>query len=128
MSQENVLLLRALIERWNRGERDDMSMFHPDVEWLPRRVETEGAYRGIAGIERFIADTDQTFEKYELRPQFVDLGERVLALGSIRVRARHSGIDAEIPLGGLFEFRDGKLVRWEALGSEEAARRAAGLE
>ena len=56
MSEENVEVLRSLVERWNTGDRKDMSAFHPDVEWLPLRVATEGAYRGIAGIERFIAD------------------------------------------------------------------------
>jgi hypothetical protein len=38
--QENVELLRDMIDRWNRGETI-LSAFHPDVEWLPLRVATE---------------------------------------------------------------------------------------
>src|SRR5207237_2688737 len=127
MSQENVELVRGVMDSWNRGERD-LSSFHPDVEWLPLRTATEGAYRGIAGIERFVADTEETFDKFELRQQLLDLGERVLAWGPIHVRARQSGIETDIPTGGLFEFRDEKIARWEDFGSKDAALKAVGLE
>ncbi len=125
MSQENVELLREMIDRWNRGE-SDMSAFHPNVEWLPRRVATEGVYRGIAGVERFLADTEQVFDVFELRYQLLDLDERVLAWGTIHVRARSSGIETDIVTGGLAEFRDRKVVRWEDFGSKEEALRAVG--
>ena len=126
MSQENVELVRSLMDSWNRGETD-LSSFHPDVEWLPRRAATEGAYRGISGIERFIADTEETFDKFELRQELLASGEKVLAWGPIHVRARQSGIETDIPTGGVFEFRDGKIVRWEDFGSKEKALKAAGL-
>jgi limonene-1,2-epoxide hydrolase len=98
------------------------------VEFLPLRAATEGAYRGIAGIERFAADTEEIFEKFEPHYEFLDLGERVLAWGTIRVRARQSGIDTDIPVGGVFEFRDGKIVRWQAFDSKDEALKAVGLE
>jgi limonene-1,2-epoxide hydrolase len=131
MSQENVDLLRRINDGLNRGEMTEMdirSFFHPDVEFLPLRAATEGAYRGIAGIERFVADTEEIFEKFEPHYEFLDLGERVLAWGTIRVRARQSGIDTDIPVGGVFEFRDGKIVRWQDFGSKEKALKAVGLE
>ena len=126
MSQENVELARRVMESWNYGE-PDFSAFHPDVEWLPLRTVTEGAYRGIAGIKRFIADTEETFDKFELRQEHLDLGERVLAWGPIHVRARQSGIETDIPTGGVLEFRDGKIVRWEDFGSKKRALEAVGL-
>jgi ketosteroid isomerase-like protein len=128
VSQENVEMLRDLKEQWNRGERSDTSAFHPDVEWRPLRAATEGAYHGIAGIERFVADTEQTFNKFELRTELLDLGERVLAWGTIHVRARQSGIETDITTGGLFDFRDGKIVRWEDFGSKEKALKAVGVK
>jgi ketosteroid isomerase-like protein len=128
MSPANVELVRDLKEQWNRGERSDTPAFHPDVEFLPLRAATEGSYRGIAGIEKFVADTEQTFNKFELRTEVLDLGERVLAWGTIHVRARQSGIETDIPTGGLFDFRDGKIVRWEDFGSKEKALEAARLE
>ena len=128
MSQENVELVRELQRDWNRGEtavRADV--FHPDVEFLPLRSATEGGYRGISGVEAFVKDTVDVFDKFELHYEFTDLEERVLAWGSIHVRARGSGIETSIETGGLYEFRDGKIVRWEDFGSKDKALEAAGL-
>jgi limonene-1,2-epoxide hydrolase len=91
------------------------------VEFLPRRAETEGAYLGHAGVERFIADTREVYERFVLDLHFEDLGDAAVAAGVIRLRARGSGIETEVPIGGVFDFRDGKVVRWEDLGSREAA-------
>jgi hypothetical protein len=134
VSQENVALLRLLEDRTNRGQMSQMSdveirsFFHPDVEFLPLRAATEGAYHGIAGIERFIADNEAVFEKFEPQQEFLELDERVLTWGTIRVRAKQSGIDTDIPVGGVVEFRDGKIVRWQAFGSKDEALKAVGLE
>ena len=128
MSQENVELLRSLQDDWNRGDTTvDPERIHPDLEYLPRRAATEGAYRGLAGLESFIADTLEVFEKFELHTEFADLGERVLSWGHIHVRARGSGIETDIEIGGVYEFRDGKVVRWEDFGSKDKALEALGL-
>jgi limonene-1,2-epoxide hydrolase len=130
VSQENVELLRRGMEEANRvgfSEVNPRLYYHPDVEYLPLRSATEGKYRGIAGIERFNADTEEIFEKFELHYEFLDLGGRVLAWGVIHVRARGSGIETDIATGGVFEFRDGKIVRWEDFGSKEKALKALGL-
>jgi hypothetical protein len=131
MSQENVELARRAVDDWNRGEFIGAKLrlyYHPDVEWLPLRAETEGAFHGIEGMERFWADTQEVFEKFELHYELLDLGERVLAWGEIHLRARGSGIETDIPFGGLVEFLDGKIVRWEDFGSKDKALKAVGLE
>jgi limonene-1,2-epoxide hydrolase len=128
MSQENVELLRSLQDDWNRGDTTvDAERFHSDLEYLPRRAATEGAYRGLAGLQSFVADTLEVFERFELHYEFADLGERVLAWGHIHVRARGSGIETDIESGGLFESRDGKVIRWQDFGSKDKALEAAGL-
>jgi ketosteroid isomerase-like protein len=110
------------------NEMDFRSFFHPDVEFLPLRTATEGVYHGIAGIERFVADTEETFETFESHYEYLDLGERVLAWGTIHVVARQSGIDTDIPVGTVVEFRDGKIVRLQAFNSKQKALKAMGLE
>jgi limonene-1,2-epoxide hydrolase len=50
----------------------------------------------------------------------------VLAWGSIRVRGRGSGAETEVPTGGLFELREGRISRWQDFGSREQALKAAG--
>jgi limonene-1,2-epoxide hydrolase len=127
MSQENIELVRSLQEDWNRGDTTvAVDKFHPDLEFLPLRAATEGAYHGLAGFQSFVADTLEVFEKFEMHYKFADLGERVLAWGYIHVRARGSGIETDIESGGVFEFRDGKVVRWEDFGSKDKALEAAG--
>ena len=128
MSQENVEIVRRLQDDWNRGDWEvDPDRWHPDLVFLPRRSGTEGAFRGIAGLENFVADTREVFDKFEFRCEYADLGERVLAWGTIHVRARGSGIETDIGIGGVFEFRDGKIVRWEDFGSKAKALEALGI-
>jgi ketosteroid isomerase-like protein len=128
MSRQNVELVREAQEGWNRGEtavREEV--WHPDVEFLPLRSATEGGYRGFSGIEAFIRDTLAVFETFEMHYEYADLGDRVLAWGSIHLRAKGSGLETDIETAGIFEFQDGKIVRWEDFGSKERALEAAGL-
>ncbi len=127
MSEENVKLVAAVLERWNSGEWVVPGAYDPELEWLPHRSLTEGAYHGIAGIERFAADTREMFDVFELRYELLDLGEQVLGWGTIHFRARLSGIESEIPFGGLVTVREGRIARFEDHGSKEAALAAAGL-
>ena len=128
MSEENVELLRRLEAAWNAGEQPNLEdSFDPDVEFLPRRSATEGGYYGLSGMEAFMEDTLQVFDKYELRYEHEDLGERVLVWGHNHVRTRSTGLEMDIQIGGLMDFRDGKILRWEDFGSKEEALAAAGL-
>ncbi len=130
MSEANLELARRVFDERDLGDIDETelrSVFHSDVEFLPRRSGTEGVYRGIEGIVRFVADTQEVFEKFEVHYELLDLGERALAWGKIYLRARGSGIETDVSMGGIFEFRDGKIVRWEDFGSKEMALEAMGL-
>jgi ketosteroid isomerase-like protein len=128
MSKENVELLRRQETAWNAGEKPNLEdFFDPDVEFLPRRSATEGGYRGLAGMEAFMKDTWQVFDKFEMRYEYKDLGKRVLVWGHIHVRTRSTGLEMDIEIGGLMDFRDGKIVRWEDFGSKGEALSAAGL-
>ena len=130
MAREDVEMVRRALEEWNRGARSETAIrafWHPEVEFLPRRSATEGPYRGIDGLERFVADTDETFEKFEQHYEILDMGDRLLVWGSLHVRARGSGIETDIPTGAILDFRDGKIVRWEDFGSKEKALEAVGM-
>jgi limonene-1,2-epoxide hydrolase len=130
MSQQHVELARRVFDDRDFGEIDETelrSIFPPDVEFLPQRAGTEGAYRGIAGIEKFVADTQEIFEKFDVHYELLDLGARLLAWGKIHVRARGSGVETDVSMGGVFEFRDRKIVRWEDFGSKNKALEAVGL-
>ena len=99
-----------------------------DVVWIAARSAVEGTYHGHEGIRRFMADNDENFEVFE--PDFDelrDLGDRVLAFGNFRIRARGSGVETRFPVAGIATYRDGKLVRWEDFRERRLALEAAGL-
>jgi ketosteroid isomerase-like protein len=121
----NVDLVRRLVDAWGDVE-GALPYVHPEVEWIPMRAKTEGAYHGHEGVLRFVADTEETFETFEPRFELEELpGGRVLAWGSIHVRARGSGVALDVPVGGIFDVREGKVARWEDFGSREGALDAA---
>jgi ketosteroid isomerase-like protein len=132
MSQENVELARDLFELWNARNYDQFLMrAHPDVEIFSRFASLGGepSYRGPEGVRTWIAEAEQSFGKFEVRPDdFRDLGgDRVLALGAIDLEGRTSGIEIEQPMGWLLELRDGKLVRMFFYSSHAEALEAVGL-
>jgi hypothetical protein len=46
----------------------------------------------------------------------------------IHVRGKSSGLEMEVPSAGVFEFRDGLIVRWQDVGSKEKALAAATVD
>lgn len=128
MSREQVETVREFIEA---GVRDDLeamlACLHPEVEMLPLRASTEGAFLGHEGWKRFRADTWSHYVKFEPRYELRDLGDGVLGFGVILVRGMGSGVEMEVPSAGIFQFRDGLIVRWEDFGSKERALEMAGL-
>lgn len=127
MSEENVEIARRFIDA---VARDDMpaalACLDPDLEWIPYRAATEGAYVGHDGFQRYAADTYEHFDVSEVRIELRDLGSQVLAWGTIRLSAKGSGIEMKLPVGGLYRFRGGRISRWYDFGSKQRALEAAG--
>ena len=112
----------------NRLDADALAdMIHDDGIFEPLRAATEGAYIGPEGMRRFVADTIETFDVFEPRLDEVrDLGDgRVLAIGTIRMRGRGSGLEDDVKTAAVAEFRDGRLTRYRDYGDPELARQAA---
>jgi ketosteroid isomerase-like protein len=128
MSRENLDVTRQLLDA---VARDDipaaLASLAPDLEGIPLRAATDGAFHGHDGFEKFVADTNENFETFEPHFELRDLGERVLAWGTITVQGSGGGVQLEVPVGGLFDFRDGKIARWHDFGSKQKALEVAGL-
>ena len=126
MSQETVDAFRRGTDAINRGDLDIEELIHPEVVFEPLRSRTEGAFVGHEGMRRFIADTEEMFEVFQADYTEVrDLGERVLAIGTIRMRAKVSGVEADVPTAVIAEFRDGLVWRFHDYGDTRSALRAA---
>jgi ketosteroid isomerase-like protein len=130
MSQENVQLVRESFARWNDGGYDFfVRCTAPDIELLSRFGRLTGEpYRGHEGVRDWVADIQQTFERFDLWLDEVrDLGDAVLAIGGIHMRSRGSGIDMEEPLGWVFEFREARVARMRFYAPPADALEAVGL-
>ena len=126
MSQEIVDVFRRGTEAINAGALEIESI-HPEVVFEPLRSRTEGAFVGHEGMRRFMADTEEMFEVFHASyPDVRDLGDSVLAIGSIRMRGKVSGVETDVPTAVIAEFRDGLLWRFKDYGDARSAMRAAG--
>jgi ketosteroid isomerase-like protein len=132
VSQENVEVIRRLVDAWNGGDREGwLAPSHPEVEWssgILRQVEGgDAVHRGRTGIAQYWDDWhalwDLNIEVSEMR----DLGDTVLVLGQLRTRGKASGAEVERPVGYTFQFEDGLVRRARAYLSPEEALQAAGL-
>jgi ketosteroid isomerase-like protein len=119
------------VDAINRGDAAAASeAVHEDAVFEPLRAATEGAYVGREGMRRFLADTAEAFDVFRVsHPEVRDLGGgRLLAIGSIRMRGRGSGLEGDVPTAAIVEFRDGLMWRYKDYGDARVALRVAGLQ
>lgn len=96
---------------------------HPEVEFIPMRAAVQGAFHGHEGMRKFFRDNEENFESFHVSyPDVRHVGEnRMVAVGTLTVRGKASGVEAEVPSAVVLDFRDGKLVRFEEAGDERSA-------
>jgi ketosteroid isomerase-like protein len=135
MSQENVEIVRAVAEAFQRGDYErPFDFYDSEIEWDtgPEGVAPgmAGVYRGYEGTRDFwrrwlSAWGDLQFEIQDVR----DAGDEVVLLvRNQRQWGRHSGIATELqPYGWVFTVRGGKIVRARWYPDQESALEAAGL-
>ena len=136
MSEENVQLVRGLLEAFERRDHERaFEYYDPDIEWDASRIADviPGAariYRGHAGVRSYWRDWLSAWKdlKFEIE-DIVDAGDEVVALiRNQRQWGRHSGIETAVPSYSLvFTIREGKVVRWRAYPDRESGLEAAGV-
>jgi ketosteroid isomerase-like protein len=131
MSQENIELVRAVLEAYNRGGDAWLDFVAEDVEIHPdaSRWPEAKPFRGREEFRRFVADVDQGFEggvRQEIKEIFA-IGDRVVARTDWGGRGRASGIDLRSSLTVLNTVRDGKIAKIEYFFDHAKALEAVGL-
>jgi ketosteroid isomerase-like protein len=128
MSQENVEVVRRVVEAFNRRELllDDLD---PEVEWVEdQRFPGAETFHGPAGVERSVKKWWDAWSEISMHlVDVVDLGDRVVVAGRTQARGHGSEVNVTAEFGGVYEFRRGKVVRVQILGSRADALEAAGI-
>lgn len=131
MVPDNVEIVRSTLDAWADGDVEAMvAPFATDCELIPLRAQLEGTpYRGREGARRFWDDLHADWEELMLPVDEIrDLGDRVVVLGRLVARGRTSGVDLDVPIGHLWELRDGEIVRMRAFSDPDEALRAGAVE
>jgi ketosteroid isomerase-like protein len=126
METDNVELVRRLWEAFERGGIDAvLDIVDPDVEWEPY-AGGGVVYRGVEGLRAYMESRAEHGEEVEaqLYSAFAK-GDSVVARGEVRIRGPE-GLVTMQP-GWLYEFQQGKLVRFRGFPTQDAALRAAGM-
>ena len=129
MSQENVDRILASIAAVNRRDMDAAVVgMDPEIRFEHRLAALQGSFVGIEGVTRWFGDLVTHFGTWRVDCEDVrDLGDRVLALGTINAAGRESGVETAIPLAILAKFKNGLMVEFIDYGDREEALEAAGL-
>ena len=129
MSQENVEVVRAAIDAFNRGDLEaTVQAADPDAVLDSSRAV--GPYRGVyrlADFRPFLGVFSGTLELVRVEPEeFIDADEQVVVSGTIYFEGR-DGIEAIASGALVWTLRDHRAVRVGLYQERDEALEAAGL-
>jgi ketosteroid isomerase-like protein len=131
MSQENVEIVRRLIEAWSAHDREGMARYlHPDAVFHSAVTNVVG--ETFYGRDQILGVFDRWEDEWSaIRwevDEYIDVDEsRVVTLHRVIATGRTSGAETVRELGGVLEIREGLVVsQWIYLDRNDALK-AAGL-
>jgi ketosteroid isomerase-like protein len=131
MSQENVEVVRAAFDAFERGGLDALSQLHdPAIEWQTSAEDPDAAtHRGRVAVRRYIEGYMETFPGFraELEECVSAPDGRVLTTTRYTGRARASGMDMDWRQSVVYTVESGLIVRAEEYFDRADALEAAGL-
>ena len=131
MSQENVEIVRRSFQAWNNRDpseiggyyTEDMEFYSATTDLFGETIRGREAVKGL--IERW--DNEWSATRWEI-DKLVDVDDgRVLSLHRVIATGRKSGVEVVHMLGGVYELRDGKIVKERIYRDRTEALEAAGL-
>jgi ketosteroid isomerase-like protein len=128
MSQENVEIVRRMVESFNSGEAD-FSVYHPALVYHPRADEPDPSpHIGREAFERLTLGFLESFSDLEFDvEELIAAGNLVIASTVMHGRGSASGADVTDVYVFVYKLRDGLIVEgWEYRTRDEALK-AVGL-
>jgi ketosteroid isomerase-like protein len=130
MSQENVEIVRKLIDRSNAGDVPGMlELVSPEMVGFPAAdLPESGIVRGPAEFATYLQTWHEAWGERTVEPrEFIDQGDWVIVTLRFVARGRASGIPVTTDEAHLWRFRDGRALEYRECGTKEKALEVAGL-
>ena len=134
MSRENVETFKRAVDAYN--SRDVEALLREldlEVEWhsailMPLGREAR-VHRGHQGVREGLRELYDALAEFHVEYSKIrDQSDRIVGIGRVRMRERHSGVETESPLISVIDVKNGKGIEvWNYLDPEEALE-AVGLE
>jgi ketosteroid isomerase-like protein len=133
MSEENVEIVRGVMDAWNRKDVEGMlALADPEIDYVnaPTAVEpgTRRGHDGLAAVAR--AQWESLSGGRQEIDRLHDRGEEIISAGRVSRRMPDSETRIDTPILLSWTIRDGKVIRIEMLGvgpEFQQALEAAGL-
>jgi ketosteroid isomerase-like protein len=131
MSQENVKVVRQIVDAFNRRDLADTTRhFDPEIEWTPggpAAVE-RSVYRGLREVSQALAAGWEAWELFELEEREIrDLSDSALWLGRAQLRGGTSQVEVDQEFAVHFLLAEGRVTRMHGYVSWREAFEAVGL-
>jgi uncharacterized protein len=130
MSQQNVEVVRRIYASWAPGSSpSDSDLLHPDIEWVnPSNALEPGTRTGLEAFASIIEELNDTIRDLRMDVErFIDAGDRVVVIATMRGHGSASGVEVERRHGSVWTIRDGKAVRFQWFHDPDEALEAVGL-
>lgn len=130
MAPQEVDTVRRFIDAWNRRDTDAvLECFDPDCEVIfPAEVPEPGPFHGREELRGWVERFQAAWEVYSAEiAELAEAGDRVVAVARQTGRGAGSGLEVDETDAHLFEFRGGRIARWQNFNGPQEAFEAAGL-
>ena len=132
MSQENVEVVRRILQQWAAGDFSDgvvNALLDPHIVFVVEPSFPEsGVFLGLDGLRNFTRRFFAQWERYTIQERELRaVGDTVLAHVIQRSTGKASGVESELASFMLFTFQGARIVRIDNVLNEKDALEAAGL-
>ena len=126
MEDANADRLRRAYAAFSKDQTLPWDMFDPAIQHDQRSgLFLDGVFYGTEGLRAALEEVHADWEdlRYEIE-DVVDLGGRYLVMLRMRARVRDSEAELDAQVAHIWEFRNGRAVRWDAYGDRADALRS----
>jgi ketosteroid isomerase-like protein len=138
MAESDVTAVREAYEALGRVDPGPfVELMDPDLEWIEpdgapgvgTMEPGSGVYRGRDDVlNRMFGRLPTIWDNFSVQPErYLDAGDHVVVLGTLRANVPGSGAPAEAPFAHIYRMQGGKLVWWRCYEDTAMLHQARGV-